>query len=181
MTDINGYAEQCKDWPEECTACIDSGVAEAAAHDWQATADLHPAAHPWLLDYAVHALWQTPVPVCDRARAWTQVLSVGEQSWPTSYPHLCPADNGDTGTGAVGPVADGAHALRGAVRHWLRITHAPCRQVMRSDVVGQHACGGVCGRYHGRQSTRGQHVGTRREGSALAPTGTRGGAPCARR
>jgi hypothetical protein len=67
------------------------------------------------------------------------------------------------------------------VRHWVRVTHAPCRQVARSDGVGQLACDGVCDRYHGRQSTRGQHAGARRERSTLVHVVTGGGSPCARR
>jgi hypothetical protein len=181
MKESNGYAEQCKDWSEDYTACLDRHVAQAAAHDRQATTDFHPTAHSWLLDYAVHALWQATVSLCDGTRAWTQVLSVGESSWPTPDPDLCPAHHGGTGAGAVGPTADGTNAPRGAVRHWLRITHASGSQIMRSDVVGQLAWGGVCNRYHGCQSPRGQHAGARRERSPLAPVVTGGGIPCARR
>jgi hypothetical protein len=181
MKEINGYAEQCKDWSEEFTTDFNSDVAYAPARDRQAVACPQCAGDSWIPDHAIHALWQTALPVCDWARAWTQVLSVGEQSWTTAHAYLCPADNGGAGAGATSSTADGAHALRGVVRHWLRIAHAPCRPVTRSDGVGQHVGSDVCGRYHGRQSTRGQHVGTRREGSALAYPVTGGGAPCARR
>ena len=181
MKESNGYAEQFQDWSEEYTACFDRHVAKAAAYDRQATVDFHPAAHSWLLDYAVHAVWQTPVSVCDGTGAWTQVLSVGEPSWSTPDTNLCPARHGGAGAGAVGPTADRAHARRGAVRHWMRVTHAPRRQMTRSDVVGQLVCGGVWDRYQGRQSTRGQHAGTRRERSPLAHVVTGGGIPCARR
>jgi hypothetical protein len=181
MKESNGYAEQCKDWSEDSPACFDRHVAQAAAHDRQATTDFPPPAHSWLLDYAVHALWQTPVSLRDGTGAWPQVLSVGESSWPTPNPDLCPAHHGGAGAGAVGPTADGAHASRGAVRHWLRVTHASGMQITRSDGVGQLVCGGLCNRYHGGQSTRGQHAGTRRERSPLAPVVTEGGIPCARR
>ena len=181
MKESNGYTEQFQDWSEECTACLNRHVAHAAAHAWQATADLHPAAPPWLLDYAVHAVWQTALPLCDRTRAWTQVLSLSEPSWTTPDIDLCPARHGGAGAGAVGPTADSAHARRGAVRHWVRVTHAPCGPITRSDVVGQLGCGGVWDRYQGRQSTCGQHAGTRRERSPLAHIGTGGGIPCARR
>jgi len=181
MKESNGYAEQFQDWSEECPACLDRHVAKAAAHAWRATTDLHPTVHPWLLDYAVHALWQTALSLCDGTRAWAQVLSVGEPSWPTPDTDLCPTRHGGAGAGTVGPVTDGAHARRGVVRHWVRVTHAPRRQITRSDVVGQLVCGGVRDRYHGRQSTRGQHAGTRREQSALAHTILGGGTSCARR
>ena len=96
MKDINGYAEQCKNWPEECTACLDRHVAKAAAHDWQATTDLHPSAHPGLIDHAVHALWQTALPLCEWLWAWTQVLSLGESRRTTADTDLCPAHYGGT-------------------------------------------------------------------------------------
>jgi hypothetical protein len=181
MKESNGYAEQCKDWPEECTAGFDRHVAKAAAHDRQATADLHPTAHSRLTDYAIHALWQTPLSLCDWTWAWAQVLSLSEPSWTTPDTDLCSTRYGSAGAGAVGPTADRAHALRRAVRHWVRVTHASGGQITRSEVVGQLACGGVCNRYHGCQSTRGQHVGTRRERSTLAHVVTGGGIPCARR
>ena len=181
MKGSNGYAEQCKDWPDEDTACLDHHIAQAARHDWQATTGLHPTAYPGLLDYAVHALWQTPVSLCNGRRAWPQVLSVGEQSGTTPDPDLCPACHGGTGAGAVGPTADRAHAPRGVVRHWLRITHTSREQITRSDVASQFAGGGVCDRSPGCQSPRGQHVGTRRERPAVAYPIRRGGISCARR
>ena len=181
MEQRNGYREQCKDWSDQCTTCIDSHVTYAAAHDWQATADLQPAAHPRLIDYAVHALWQPSLPLCNWTRAWTQVLSLDEQSRPTPHTYLCPANTGGAGAGAVGPTADGSYALRGVVRHWLRVAHAPCWQVTRSDVVGQLACGGVSNRHDRRWSVGRQYAGTCRERSSLAQTVTGGGAPCARR
>jgi hypothetical protein len=181
MQESNGYAEQCKDWSDEDPACLDRHIAQAARHDWQATTDLHPPAYPGLFDYAVHALWQTPVSLCNGARAWPQVLSVGEQSGTTPDPDLCPARHGGASAGAVGSVTDGARARRGVVRHWLRIAPAPGGQITRSDGVGQFACDGVSDRYHGRQSPRGQHVGTRGERSALVHAVTGGGTPCARR
>lgn len=181
MKESNEYAEQFQDWSEEDTACLDRHVAQAARHDWQATTDLHPPAYPGLLDYAVHALWQTPLSLCDGTRAWTQVLSLGEPRWPTPDPHLCPARHGGAGAGAVGPTADRAYARRGAVRHWVRVTHAPRQHITRSDGIGQLVCGGMWNRYQGRQSPRGQHVGTGRERSPLAHLVTGGGIPCARR
>jgi hypothetical protein len=67
------------------------------------------------------------------------------------------------------------------VRHWLRITHASCEQITRSDGVGQLAGGGVCDRYPGCQSPRGQYVGARPGQSALAHPLRGGGTACARR
>lgn len=181
MKGINGYAEQCKDSSEKITACFNRHVTQAAACDRQATADLHPPAYSWLLDYAVHALWQTPLSLCDGTGAWTQVLSLSEPRGTTPDPDLCPARPGGAGAGTVGPVTADAHARRGVVRHWVRVTHAPGRRITRSDGVDQLACGGLCDRYHSRQSPRGQHVGARPGQSALAHT-IRGGEPaCARR
>jgi hypothetical protein len=42
MKESNGYAEQCKDWSDEDTACFDRHIAQAARHDWQTTTDLPP-------------------------------------------------------------------------------------------------------------------------------------------
>ncbi len=181
MKESNGYAEQCKDWSEKCTACLDRHVVQAATRARQATTDLPPTAHSWFLDYAVHALWQTPVSLRDGTRAWAQVLSVGEPSGPTPNPDLCPARHGGAGARAVGPTTDRAHARRRAVRHWLRIVHTPCGQITRRDVADQLACGGVCDRYHGGQSPRGQYVGARLGQSALAHIIRRGEPACARR
>jgi hypothetical protein len=181
MKESNGYAEQGKNWSEEFTTDCNSDVANAPARDRQATAGPQCAGNSWIPDHPIHALWQTALPVCDWARAWTQVLSLGEQSWTTAHPDLCPADNGGAGTGATSSTADGAYARRGVVRHWLRIAPAPGGQITRSDGVGQFACDGVSDRYHGRQSPRGQHVGTRGERSALVHAVTGGGTPCARR
>ena len=181
MKESNGYAEQCKDWSEKGTACLDRDVAHAAAHAGQATTDLHSPAHSWLLDYAVHALWQTSVSLRNGTGAWPQVLSVGESSWPTPDSDLCSTRDGGTGAGAVSPTADSAHAPRGAVRHWLRIAYTPCGQITRSDVVAQLAGSGVSDRYHGGQSPRGQYVGARLGQSALAHIISRGDTACARR
>jgi hypothetical protein len=67
------------------------------------------------------------------------------------------------------------------VRHWPRIAHPPGGQITRSDGVGQFSGDGVSDRYHGRQSPRGQHVGTRRVRPAVAYSISRGGISCARR
>ncbi len=181
MKGINGYTEQFQDWSDKDTTCLNHHIAQTAACAWQAIADLPLAAHPGLFDYTVYALWQTSVLLCDGARAWPQVLSVGESRRTTSNPDLCPARLSGAGARAVGPTTDSAHARRRAVRHWLRITDAPCRQITRSDGVGQLASGDRCDRYHGCQSTRGQHVGTRRERPAVASPIRRGGISCARR
>jgi len=181
MEDINGYAEQCKDWSEEFTTDFNGDVAYAAARNRQATTCLHPTGHSWLTDYAVHTLWQTPLSLCDRTRAWPQVLSLSEQSWPTPDTDLRSPHHGGAGAGAVGPTTEGSHARRRAVRHWVRVTHAPGGHVTKSDVADQLACGGVCDRYHGCQSPRGQHAGARRERSTPVHVVTAGGIPCARR
>jgi hypothetical protein len=181
MKESNGYAEQFQDWSEECTACFDRHVAKAAAHAWQATTDLPPTVHPGLLDYAVHAVWQTAVSLCNGTRTWTQVLSVGEQSGTTPDPDLCPARHGGAGAGTVDPAAGVSRTRRGAVRHRLRITHTPRGQITRSDVVDQLAGGDGYDRYPGCQSPRGQHVGPRRERPAVACPIRRGGISCARR
>lgn len=181
MKGINGWAGQCKDSSEEVTACFNRYVAQAAACDRQAIADLHPPASSWLIDYAVHTLWQTPLSLCDGTPTWTQVLSVSEQRGTTSDPDLCPARYGGAGARTVGPTPEGSHARRGAGQYRLRIAHASGGQITRREVVGQFAWGGVYDRYHGRQSTRGQHVRTRCERSSLVYAVAEGGSPCARR
>jgi hypothetical protein len=181
MEESNGYAEQCKDWSEEVATSLDRHVAQAATHAGQTAADLHPTAPPWLLDYAVYTLWQTPLSLCDGTWAWAQVLSLSEPRWTTPDPDLCSTRHGGAGAGAVSPTTNRANALRRAVRHWLRITHAPRGQITRSDGVGQLARGGMCDRYHSRRSTRGQHVGAGHGQSALAHTISRGGPACPRR
>ena len=80
----------------------------------------------------------------------------------------------------LAPLPTLSHALGGAVRHRLRVTYPTGNSVARINGVGQPASGGVS-RCDGRQSTRGQHVGTCRERSPLAHVGTGGGTPCARR
>jgi hypothetical protein len=181
MEDINGYVEQCKDWSEEVATSLDRHIAHAATHAGQTAADLHPPVPPWLLDYAVYPLWQTPLSVCDGTGAWAQVLSLREPRGTTPDPDLCPARQGSAGAGTVGPVTADAHARRGVVRHWVRVTHAPGGRITRSDSADQLAGSGLCDRYHSRQSPRGQHVGERPGQCALAHT-IRGGEPaCARR
>jgi hypothetical protein len=181
MEHNNGYTEQCNDWSEHSTTRINGYVAYATAPGCQATAHPQPPGAPRLLDHALHALWQTPLPLCDWTRAWPQILSLGEQSQTTSHAHLCPATHGGAGAGAVGPAADVSHALRGAVRHWLPVADTTRGQVARSHGVGQLGHNGVCDRRDGRQSTRGQYVGTRGERSSLAQAVTGGSAPCTRR
>jgi hypothetical protein len=176
----NGCAEQCKNWSECFTACIDGHLAQATTYDWRAAAGPQPAGYPWIPDHAIHAVWQTPLPVCDRTRAWTQILSLGEQNRATTHTHLCPANEGCAGSGAVGPAADVSHPFGGAVRHCLRVAHTTCRAVARTNVVGQLLCAGS-DRCDGRQSTGGQHVRTRSESPSLAQAVTGGGAPCTRR
>ncbi len=181
MEESNGYAEQCKDWSEQFTTGINSHATHAAARDWQAVTHSPPAGYPGLLDYAVHALWQTALSLCHGRRAWTQVLSVGEQRGTTTHTHLCSAHYGGAGAGAVGPVAGVSRTRRGTVRHRLRIAHSSRRQITGSDGVGQLVRGGMCDRYHSRRSTRGQHVGAGHGQSALAHTISRGGPACPRR
>jgi hypothetical protein len=180
MDSINGYAEQCKDWSEECTACLDSHIAHATAHAWPAAACPQSAGHSRIIDHTVHAVWQTTLPVCDWTWAWAQVLSLGEQSRETPPPYLCASSKSRADSGAIGPAPNLSHALGGAVRHRLRVTHPTGNSVARINGVGQPASGGVS-RCDGRQSTRDQHVGTRRKRSALAHTVTGRGTPCARR
>ena len=176
----NGYAEQCQDWSDQFTTGINGQLAYATAHDRQAAACPQCAGDPWLPDHTLHALWQTALPVCDWTWAWAQVLSLGEQRGETPPPYLCAAGKSRADSGAIGTAPSLSHALGGAVRHRLRVTHPAGNSVARTNVVGQLASGGVS-RCDGRQSTRGQHVGTRRARSALAHAVAGGGAPCARR
>jgi hypothetical protein len=180
MDSINGYAEQCKDWSDQFTTGINGHLAYATAHDRQAAACPQSAGHSRIIDHTVHAVWQTTLPLCDWTRAWPQILSLSEQSGETPPPHLYISGDRRTGSGAIGTAPNLSHALGGAVRHHLRVTHPTGNSVARTNVAGQLASGGVS-RCDGRQSTRGQHVGTRRERSALAHAVTGGGAPCTRR
>jgi hypothetical protein len=180
MEQSNGYTEQCKDWSDRCTACINCHAAHAAAHDRQATAHPQPAGDTRITDHAVHAVWQTALPVCDRTRAWPQILSLGEQSGETSPPHLCTPGEGRADSGASVTSTNISHAPGGAVRHRLRVTHPTRRLVARTGVVGQPTRGDVS-RCDGCQSTGRQHVRTRSERWLRARATTRGGAPCARR
>ena len=181
MAYSNGYAEQCKDWSEQFPARSNCHATCAAAHDRQAAAHPQPASHPWILDHAVHAVRQTALSLCDWTRPWPQILSLGEQSGETTRAHLCAAGEGRAGAAAVGTAANVSHPLGGAVRHRLRVAHAPCRPVARIDVVGQPSPGGMCDRCDCRQSTRGQHVGAGSESWPLARTTTGGPFPCTRR
>ena len=180
MESINGYTEQCKDWSEEFTPGFNGDIAYATASDRQATACPQFAGDPWSSDHTLHALWQTVLPVCDWTWAWAQVLSLGEQKRQTPPPHLCAPGKSRADSGAIDTAPNLSHALGGAVRHRLRVTHPTGNSVARTNDVGQSASGGVS-RRDGRQSPRGQHVGTRRERSALAHAVTGGGIPCARR
>jgi hypothetical protein len=181
MEHSNGYAEQCKDCSDRFTDRINCHTARAAAQDRQAAARPQPAGHPRIIDHAVHAVWQTALPLCGRTRAWSQILPLGEQSREPPHTPLYTPNNGRAGSGAVGPSAEVSHPPGGAVRHRLRVAHTPCRPVARPNVVGQPNRGGVCNRCGCRQSTRGQHVRTRHERPPLARSTTRGGSPCARR
>ena len=180
MEHSNGYTEQYKNWSEYLPPRTNGHAAQATAYDRQAAARPQPAGHPWIIDHAVHALWQTALPVCDRTRAWPQILSLGEQSRETSSPYLCPPGERRTGAGAIVTAPHLPHPSGGAVRHRLRVTHATRRLVARANVVGQLPCGGLsrCG---GCQSPGCQYVGTRRGRSALAQAVTGGDAPCTRR
>jgi hypothetical protein len=180
MEDINGYAEQCKNWSDDCSARSNGYAAHATTHDHQATAHPQLAGDPRLSDHAVHALWQTALPVCDWTRAWPQILSLSEQSGETSPPHLYTPGAGGADSGAIVTAPNLSHALRGAVRYRLRVAHATRRSVARTHVVGQPLCSGLS-RCDGCQSTGGQHVGTRSERWALVRATTRGGTPCTRR
>lgn len=180
MEHTNGYTEQCKDWSEDFTVRSNSHAAQATAHDHQAIAGAQPARHPRISDHAVHAVWQTTLPLCHGTRAWPQILSLSEQKGETASPHLYPPGEGGRDSGAIIAAPHLSYPLRRAVRHRLRATHATRREVERTNVVGQPICGGVfrCG---GGQSTRGQHVGTRSEGPSLAHAVTGGGTSCTRR
>lgn len=180
MDSINGYAEQCQDWSEEFPTGFNGDIAHATAGDRHAAACPQCAGDPRIPDLPLHALWQTALPVCDGTGAWAQVLSLGEQSRQTSPPHLCAPGTSRADSRAISTAPNLSHALGRAVRHRLRVADPTSKSVVRINGIGQPANGGVS-RCEGRQSTRGQHVGTRGERSALVPTGTRGGAPCARR
>ena len=181
MKHNNGYTEQCQDWSDRCRARLDCRIAHAAAPAGQAAARPHPAGHPWIPDHAIHAVWQTALPLCGRTRAWSQILSLGEPSRETPHTDLCAPGNGSAGAAAGGSAADVSHPPRGAVRHRLRITDATRRPVARPDVGGQSSHGGVSDRRDRRWSTGGQHVGTRPKRSPLARVATGGHSPCTRR
>jgi len=181
MEHSNGYTEQCKDWSDRCTERINCHAAHAAAHDRQATAHPQPAGHPRLPDHALHALWQTTLPLCDRTWAWSQILALGEQRRETPPAPLCAPGHGCAGATAVGSLPDVARPPGGAVRHRLRVADAPRRPVARSPVVGQLSRDGVCDRRDGCWSTGGQYVGTRKERPALGRAATGGGSPCTSR
>lgn len=181
MAYTNGYAEQCKNWSDRFTERLDGYAAHAAAPGRQAPAHPQPPGHPRIADHTIHAVWQTALPVCDWARPWTQVLSLGEPSGETPPAHLRAPGHRCTGATAVGPPPDVSCAPGRAVRDRLRVARSPRRSVVRTHVVGQPNQGGVCDRCNGRQSTRGQHVGTRHKRSSLAQAVAGGGAPCARR
>jgi len=180
MVHSNGKTEQCKNWSDYFTARGNGHAAHAATYDRQAAACPQPAGHPRLIDYAVHALWQTALPVCDRTRAWPQILSLGEQSGETSPPPLYTSGDGRTGSGAIVTATNISHPPGGVVRHRLRVTHATRRSVARTNVVGQPPCAGIS-RCDGRQSTGRQHVGTRSARWLRVRATIRGGAPCPRR
>ena len=180
MAHTNGYTEQGKDWSDRCTTRINCHATHAAAHDRQATAHPQPAGDTRIIDYAVHAVWQTALPVCDWTRAWSQILSLSEQSGKTSPPHLYTPGEGGADSGAVVTATNISHSPGGVVRHRLRVAHATRKSVARTNVVGQPPCAGIS-RCDGCQSTGRQHVGTRSERWLLARATTRGGSPCTRR
>jgi hypothetical protein len=177
---INGYAEQCKDWSEECTACLDSHIAHATAHAWPAAACPQSAGHSRIIDHTVHAVWQTVLPLCDWTRAWPQILSLSEQRGETSPPHLCAPGKSRADSGAIIAAPYLSHPPGGVVRDRLRVAHATRRAVARTNVVGQPLCGGLS-RCDCRQSIGGQYVGTRCERWPLGRAITRGGTPCTRK
>jgi hypothetical protein len=180
MEYLNGYAEQYKDWSDYFTTCIDCDVVYAAAHDHQAIAGAQPAGDTRLSDHAIHAVWQTALPVCHGTRAWPQILSFREQRGETSPPHLYPPGEGSADSGALSSVPHLSYPLRRAERDRLRVAHTTGRAVASTHVVGQPLCRGVS-RCDGCQSTGGQYVGARRERGLLGRATTRGGTPCTRR
>jgi hypothetical protein len=180
MEYLNGYAEQYKDWSDYFTTCIDCYVAHAAAHDRQATAHPQSAGDTRIIDHAIHAVWQTTLPLCDWTRARSQILSLSEQRRETSPPHLYTPGEGGAGSGAISSVPYLSYSPRGVVRDRLRVAHATRRSVASTHVVGQPLCRGVS-RCDGCQSIGGQYVGTRRERGSLGRATTRGGTSCTRR
>jgi hypothetical protein len=181
MEHSNGYTEQCQDWSDRCTERLNCKAAHAAAPADQAAARPRPASHPRLPHHAVHALWQTALPLCGRARPWAQVLSLGEPSGEAPPPHLCTQGYGSAGAAAGGPVADVSHPPGGAVRDRLRVAQATRRPVARSYAVGQPSPSGGSNRRGRRRSTGGQHAGTGPESGPLAKPIPGGHAPCTRR
>jgi hypothetical protein len=180
MEHSNGYAEQCKDWSEYFTACINSHAVQATTHDCQTTAYPQSASDPRIIDYAVHAVWETTLPVCHWTWAWPQILSLSEQSGETAPPHLYTPGEGGADSGAIIAAPYLSHPPGGVVRDRLRVAHATRRAVASTNDVGQPPCGGLsrCGC---RQSIGGQYVGTRRERGLLGRATTRGGTPCTRK
>ena len=124
MEYLNGYAEQYKDWSDCFPAGLDCRVAHAAAYDRQAITCPQPAGDTRIIDHTVHAVWQTALPVCDRTRAWPQILSLSEQSGETPPPHLYISGDRRTGSGAIVTAAHISRALGGVVRYCLRVTDA---------------------------------------------------------
>ncbi len=180
MEHSNGYAEQCKNWSDHQAQRFNRHAAYAAAHDHQALAGAQPASDTRLSDHAVHAVWETTLPLCHGARAWPQILSLSEQRGETSPPHLCAPGEGSADSGAISSVPHLSYPLRRAVRDRLRVAHATCRAVASTHVIGQPPCGGLS-RCESRQSIGGQHVRTRGERGLLGRATTRGGTPCTRR
>lgn len=181
MEPINGYTEQCQDWPDRCTAHLNRKAAHAAAPAGHAVARPHPTRHSRLSHHAVHALWQTTLPLCGRTRPWAQVLPLGEPSGETPPPHLCAPGDGRASAAAGGPVADVSRPPGGALRDCLRVAHAPRQPLASNHAVGQPRRGGVSDRRDRRRSAGRQHAGAGPDSRLLARTTPRGAAPCTRR
>jgi len=172
----NEYTEQGNDWSDRCPTRINGHATHAAAHDRQAPAHPHPAGDTRISDHAVHAVWQTALPVCDWTRAWCQILSFSEQSGETSPPHLDTPGEGGADSGAPLTAPHLSYPPGGGVRYRLRVAHATGRAGARTKVVGQPPGSGLS-RCDCRQSTGGQYGGARRERWLLVRATTTGGTP----
>ena len=65
----------------------------------------------------LHSLWKARLQVCRNCRAWSQIFSVGQLSWPQTRAGVCPAKVPDPGEPICSQLSEGKTNLRGDLQH----------------------------------------------------------------
>lgn len=181
MKNNERQSDQFTNWSADKYEDIDGSTLQATAKPYHAAGLSRLTRAARIAHRAVQAMWQARLQVYPGARAWPQVLSVGEYPWEATGDGVCAPGRSRAGQAAAGESAGVSSGPGGALRHKPRTPDAAGRTVGRKDDSPRQR--GQSGPYRcwRGEYPRGQHAGAGGERWPLTRNATGGGKRCKRR